>query len=137
MEENTSMRKIALWGVSALVAMSFAGAVMAADDPMAAVYGNTVTVTNAKGETSKLWIAKDGTFKGEGAKGEKFTGKWALKENNTKYCSTVDLPANAPAGTPAPKESCSEFKGSHKAGDKWEQNDAMNAKITVEIKAGM
>ena len=131
------MRKIALWGVSALVALSFTGAAMAAEDPMGSVYGNTVIVTNAKGETSKLWIAKDGTFKGESAKGEKFTGKWALKDNNTKYCSTVDLPAGAPAGTPVPKESCSEFKGSHKAGDKWEQNDAMNEKIAVEIKAGM
>ena len=131
------MRKIALWGVSALFALSFAGAAIAAEDPMATAYGNTVIVTNAKGEVSKLWIAKDGTFKGESAKGEKFTGKWALKDNNTKYCSTVDLPANAPKGTPAPKESCSEFKGSHKAGEKWEQMDAMNEKITVEIKAGM
>ena len=50
------MRKIALWGVGALVAMSIAGAAMAADDPMAGVYGNTVLVTNAKGETSKIWI---------------------------------------------------------------------------------
>ncbi|MEQ1864225.1 MAG: hypothetical protein ABL996_06180 [Micropepsaceae bacterium] len=131
------MSKIALWGVGALVAMSISGSVMAADDPMTGVYGNTVTVTNAKGETSKLWIKNDGTFSGESAKGEKFTGKWALKDNNKQYCSTVDLPANAPAGTPAPKESCSEFSGGHKAGEKWEQKDAAGEKITVEIKAGM
>jgi hypothetical protein len=130
------MRKIALWGVGALLAAGVAGAAMAADDAMAPVYDNTVIVTNAKGEASKLWIAKDGTFKGESAKGEKFTGKWALKDNNKQYCSTVDLPAGAPAGTPAPKESCSEFSGGHKAGDKWEQKDAAGEKITVEIKAG-
>ncbi|MBP6011782.1 MAG: hypothetical protein KBA31_06100 [Alphaproteobacteria bacterium] len=131
------MRKIALWGVGALVAASFAGAALAADDPMAGAYGNTVLVTNAKGETSKLWINKDGTLKGENAKGEKFTGKWALKDGNKQYCSTPDLPANAPKETPAPKEACSEFKGPHKAGDKWEQMDANNEKVTVEIKAGM
>lgn len=131
------MRKIALLGVGALVAVGLAGAAMAADDPMAGAYGNTVVVTNAKGEASKLWIAKDGTFKGETAKGEKFTGKWALKENNTKYCATADLPANAPKDTPAPKEACSEFKGPHKAGDKWDQTDAAGEKVTVEIKAGM
>jgi hypothetical protein len=131
------MRKNARWGVGALVAMSVAGAAMAADDPMASVYGNTVLVTNAKGETSKIWIAQDGTMKGEGAKGEKFTGKWALKDSNKQYCSTVDLPADAPAGTAAPKEACSEFVGGHKAGDKWEQKDAAGEKITVEIKAGM
>lgn len=130
------MRKIALWGVSALVAMSFAGAALA-DDPMAAVYGNTVVVTNAKGESSKIWIAKDGTFKGESAKGDKFTGKWTLKDNNKQYCSTVDLPAGAPAGTPAPKENCTALEAGRKAGDKWEQTDAAGAKSTVEIKAGM
>jgi len=127
------MRKIAL---GALVAMGLAGAAIAAADVMEGAYGNTVVVTNAKGEKSKLWIAKDGTFKGETAKGEKFTGKWTLKDNNTKYCATTDLPANAPKDTPAPKEACSEFKGPHKAGDKWEQKDADGQPITVEIVAG-
>jgi hypothetical protein len=130
------MRKIVLLGASALVAVGLTSAAMASD-PMEGAYGNTVLVTNAKGETSKLWIAKDGSFKGENAKGEKFTGKWALKENNTKYCATPDLPANAPKDTPAPKEACSEFKGAHKAGDKWKQKDANGEDVTVEIKAGM
>ena len=127
------MRKIALLGAAALIM----GVAIAAGDPMSGAYGNTVLVTNAKGETSKLWIAKDGTFKGEGAKGEKFTGKWSLKDNNTKYCSIVDMPANAPADAPKPTEQCSEFKGAHNPGDKWDQMDAMNQKVTVEIKAGM
>lgn len=127
------MRKIAL---SAVLAFGLAGAAIASDDPMAGAYGNTVLVTNAAGETTKLWIAKDGTYKFETAKGEKGTGKWSLKDNNTKYCSTPDLPAAAPKGTPAPKESCSEFKGAHKAGDKWTQKDADGKDITVEIKAG-
>ena len=128
------MRKIAL---GALVALGLAGAAIAADDPMDGAYGNTVIVTNAKGEKSKIWINKDGTFTGENAKGEKFSGKWVLKDNNTKYCATADLPADAPKDTPAPKEACSEFKGPHKAGDKWEQNDANNEKVTVEIVAGV
>jgi hypothetical protein len=127
------MRKIAL---GAVIALGLAGAAIAAADPMEGAYGNTVIVTNAKGEKTKLWIAKDGTFKGENAKGEKFTGKWTLKDNNTKYCSTADLPANAPKDTPAPKEACSEFKGPHKAGDKWTQKDADGADVTVEIVAG-
>jgi hypothetical protein len=130
------MRKIALWAAGALLALGFAGAAIAADDVMAGAYGNTVIVTNAKGESYKLWIAKDGTWKSESAKGEKGSGKWALKDNNTKYCSTANLPANAPKDTPAPKETCSEFKGAHKAGDKWDQMDSNNEKITVEIKAG-
>ena len=131
------MRKFALWGASALVAMSFANAALAEDDPMAGAYGNTVVVTNAKGESYKLWIKDDGTWASEDAKGQKGSGKWALKEDNTKYCSTPNLPADAPKDAEAPKEACSEFKGAHKAGDKWEQNDANGEKITVEIVAGM
>jgi hypothetical protein len=129
------MRNFSLLGASALVALSLAGSAMAADDPMAGAYGNTVVVTNEKGEATKLWIAKDGTFKVE-AGGKTGTGKWVLKDGNKKYCSTADLPAGAPAGTAAPKEACSDFAGAHKAGDKWQQKDADGKTVTVEIKAG-
>ena len=131
------MRNFALLGASALVAFSVAGAAVAAEDVMAGAYGNTVVITDAKGASSKLWIAKDGTFKIQAADGKSATGKWVLKDNNTKYCSTIELPKEAPAGTPAPKETCSEFKGAHKAGDKWQQNDADGKPVSVEIKAGM
>ena len=127
------MRKIALLGFSALVAAGFATAAFA--DTMAETYGNTVLATNDKGETTKLWFKADGTFAGEGAKGEKFTGKWAIKDG--KYCSIADLPPNPPANTPAPKESCGDYQGNHKVGDKWTQNDSMGKPVTVEIKAGM
>jgi hypothetical protein len=127
------MRKFALLGFSALVGLGFATAALA--DTMAETYGNTVLATNDKGETSKLWFKADGTYSGESSKGEKFTGKWAIKDG--KYCSTGDLPANAPANTPAPKEVCSEYQGNHKAGEKWTQKDNDGKPVTVEIKAGM
>jgi hypothetical protein len=127
------MRKIALLGFGALVAMGFATAALA--DTMTETYGNTVLATNDKGETTKLWFKADGTYSGQSAKGEKFTGKWAIKDG--KYCSTPDMPANPPPNTPAPKETCGDYQGNHKVGDKWTQNDSMNKPITVEIKAGM
>jgi hypothetical protein len=127
------MRKIALLGFGALVAAAFATSALA--DTMAETYGNTVLATNDKGETTKLWFKADGTYAGESAKGEKFTGKWAIK--NGKYCSTGDLPANAPAGTAAPKEMCGDYQANHKVGEKWTQNDSEGKPVTVEIKAGM
>jgi hypothetical protein len=127
------MRKIALLAFGALVASGFATAALA--DTMAETYGNTVIATNDKGEATKLWFKADGTFSGQDSKGQKFTGKWAIKDG--KYCSTADLPANAPAGTPAPKESCGDYQGNHKVGDKWTQNDSMGKPVQVEIKAGM
>ena len=127
------MRKIALLGFGALMAMGFATATLA--DTMATTYGNTVLATNDKGETTKLWFKADGTYSGESSKGEKFTGKWAIKGG--KYCSTPDLPANAPANTPAPKEACGDYQDNHKVGDKWTQNDSMGKPVAIEIKAGM
>ena len=131
------MRSIAVLSSCALLAVGFGGSSIAADDPMAGVYGNTVLVTNSKGETTKFQLDKDGTFRIETAKGEKGTGKWALKENNTKLCSTPDSPADGPKDAAPPKETCSEFTGARKAGDKWEEKDANGEKITLEVKAGM
>jgi hypothetical protein len=127
------MRKIALLGFAALVAFGFAGVALA--DTMAETYGNTVLATNDKGETSKLWFKADGTYTVEGAKGEKGSGKWAIKDG--KYCSTPNLPADAKPDTPAPKETCVEYQANHKVGDKWTQNDVDGKPVTVEIKKGM
>lgn len=127
------MRRIAILGFSALVAFGFAGAALA--DTMAETYGNTVLSTNDKNETTKIWFKADGTYSFETAKGEKGTGKWAIKAG--KYCSTPDLPATAPKDTPAPKEACIDYQDKHKAGDKWTQKDADGKTITVEIKKGM
>ncbi|MBI3675053.1 MAG: hypothetical protein HY243_00345 [Proteobacteria bacterium] len=129
------MRKIALLG--AIIAANFAVAATAADDPIGGVYGNTVVITIGTGETTKLWINTDHTFTGESSKGRKFSGKWVLKENNTKFCTTPDLPANAPKDTPAPKELCATFEAGHKVGDKWEQTQANGEKKIIEIKTGM
>ncbi len=126
------MRKLALLSV-AVAAIGFAGVAFA--DTMKEAEGNTVLVTNAKGETSKIWYKGDGTFTVEGSKGEKGSGKWAIKDG--KYCATPNLPATAPKDTPAPKEACTEYQGNHKVGDKWTQKGTDGTDVTVEIKKGM
>jgi hypothetical protein len=127
------MRKVALLTFGALVAAGLATTALA--DTMQATIGNTVLATNDKGETTKIWFKADGTYSGESAKGEKFTGHWAIKDG--KYCSIGDLPANAPPNTPKPTEMCQPYEGNHKVGDKWSQNDSAGKPITIEIKAGM
>lgn len=127
------MRKIALLAFGALVASGFATAALA--DTMAETYGNTVLATNDKNETTKLWFKADGTFTGQDSKGQKFSGKWAIKDG--KYCSIADMPPNPPKDMPAPKESCGDYQGNHKVGDKWSQNDSAGKPVAIEIKAGM
>jgi hypothetical protein len=127
------MRKVALLTFSALMAAGFATSALA--DTMQETIGNTVVATNDKGEVTKIWFKADGTYSGETAKGEKFTGHWAIKDG--KYCSIGDLPASAPPNTPKPTEMCQDYQGNHKAGDKWTQNDSAGKPITIEIKKGM
>ena len=126
------MRKLALLSV-AVAAIGFAGVAFA--DTMAETFGNTLLVTNDKGEVTKLWFKADGTYTAETAKGEKGSGKWVIKDG--KYCNTPDLPATAPKDTPAPKEACTEYQGDHKVGDKWTQKGTDGTMVTVEIKKGM
>jgi len=126
------MRKIVALGFAVMLA---AGSSTALADTMEQTYGNTVLSTNDKGETTTLWFKADGTYTGQTAKGEKFSGKWAIRDG--KYCSTPDAAPDAPAGTPAPEETCIEYQANHNVGDKWSQNDADGKPITVEIKAGM
>lgn len=128
-----AMKTFATLGLAAFAACALAGAAFA--DTMSETYGNTVISTNDKGETTKLWFKADGTYTYVTAKGDKGSGKWAIKDG--KYCGTPDLPANAPAGTPAPKESCQPYEANHKAGDKWSQKDAEGKTFNIEIKKGM
>jgi hypothetical protein len=127
------MKQLALLSMCVVALSALASAAMA--DTMDETYGNTVVITNAKGEVSKSWPKADGTFTSEGPNGEKGSGTWVIKDGKT--CSTPNLPSDAPAGTPAPVESCAEYQANHKAGDKWTQNDAEGNPVTVEIVKGM
>ena len=103
-------------------------------DPMAAVYNNTVVVTNGQGRTEKLWLSANHTFQWEGPKGQHGKGRWQLTANNTRIClSPMRTPetANESAAT-----RCAEFIGGHRAGDRWTQRNDANEQITVEVRKG-
>jgi YD repeat-containing protein len=119
------MKRI-LMGVAAL-ALSTSLAI-AADDPMAGRYGNTTTVTNAKGEVTKLQYNKDGTMAVILPDGTKGAGKWVIKDG--KLCVTAD------AGPMKDKEQCNQLVGGKKAGDSWEITMADGSKAKIAIVAG-
>jgi hypothetical protein len=122
------MRKLLLVAAAVLVAApAYAGT-------MDNTYGNTVLVTNAKGEVTTLLFEADGSYtaKGKDEKGADVTisGKWEIKDG--KYCATP----NPVEGQPAPVQNCSEYVDGKTVGDKWDQKGIENEAITVEIKAG-
>jgi hypothetical protein len=118
--------------VGALAAsVMFVGVALAMDDPMAGAYGNTVTVTNANGETTKLVIREDKSYEATLHDGAVHKGTWSLSADGTQVCFTQTEPAPAEGATPA----CGMVQPGKKAGDSWEEGEG-DQKITVSIVAG-
>ena len=126
------VRVLALAGAAVL----FAGAALA-DDPMANVYGNTITTKDrATGVSSTLMFNQDMSYTGKttGANGQpvSYTGMWMLKDGGKTICLTP----NVPAGTPnAPVPSCSPYS-SHNVGDSWSVTTDGNQTYDVSLSAG-
>lgn len=112
----------------AVACVAVSGVAFASDDVMATRYDNTTKATNAKGEVTKLWYAKDGTFTGD-ANGTAIKGTWALKDNTV--CLTQTEPAPA---ADAPTNMCNPI-AAHAVGDAWEIGEG-DAKIKLELLAG-
>jgi hypothetical protein len=126
------IRMLALAGA----AMLFAGAALA-DDPMANVYGNTITTKDrATGMSSTLMFNQDMSYTGKmtGANGQavSYTGTWMLKDGGKTICLTP----NVPAGTPnAPPPSCSPLS-THNVGDSWTVTTDGSQTYDVSLTAG-
>lgn len=110
-------------GLAAAVALS----ATAYADVMASRYGNTVTITDAKGGVMKLMYDQDGKMSVVLPDGTKSTGKWALKDG--KLCITAD------AGPTAGKEQCNAV-AEHKVGDEWDVPMADGTKAKAKLVAG-
>jgi hypothetical protein len=126
------VRVLALAGA----AMLFAGAALA-DDPMANVYGNTVTTKDrATGVSSSLMFNQDMSYTGKtmGPNGQpvSYTGTWMLKDGGKTICLSPNVPAGAPN---APAPSCSPLSP-HNVGDSWSVTTDGNQTFDVMLTAG-
>jgi hypothetical protein len=123
------MKKVALSVAFALIA----GAAIAADDPMMNTYENTVQVTNAKGEVSKMHFNADKSYTSMAADGQTVKGTWELAADQSQICYTQMEPAPAPD---AQQPACAPFLGKKDVGAKWEQAGTTGETVTVELLGG-
>jgi hypothetical protein len=119
--------KYAWMAIVALVAMS--GAALAADDPMADTYTNTVVATDANGAKTMIYYSADGSYTGVAADGVKIGGTWKLEADKICYNRTT------------PPERAAQFCGSdggasHHIGDTWKQDLTDGRKMTMTIVKG-
>lgn len=121
------MKRILAGMVVAALGVSMA---VAADDPMAGRYGNTVVTTSADGkEAGRSYYNADGTFSRKTAAGE-IKGTWKL--DGDKLCLTQTEPA-PPAGAPA---TCIPANGGKKVGDSWDVTLPDGTKLKATLQQG-
>jgi hypothetical protein len=60
---------------SLLAAPAFA----ATEKDLAPAFRNTIVSTYPSGRSAKLWLNRDGSYTGQGAKGGRTAGKWSIK----------------------------------------------------------
>jgi hypothetical protein len=123
------MKKVALSVAFALIA----GVAVAQDDPMVNTYDNTVQVTNAKGEVSKLHFNADKSYVTMAADGATVKGIWELAADQSQICYTQTDPAPAPD---AKQPACAPFLGKKDVGAKWEQAGTTGETVSVELVGG-
>jgi len=94
-------------------------------NPMASLFGNTLTVVGPEG-TTVLWYKPDNTFTGIDEKSVRISGTWQYAAD--ELCSFVT--------TPVPKEKHCGRLGPHSVGDKWEATRPNGAKVHLSLTAG-
>ena len=104
---------------------------LAADDPMASRYGNTLVIKGADGkEVIRLYYDQGGALSTKSADGKTTKGVWKL--DGDKICVTQ----TEPAPPPEMKPQCTPFTGAHKVGDTWEVTRPDGTKLTATLQQG-
>ena len=97
-----------------------------ADDPMASIYGNTLSVVYPDGAEVRLHVNENQTYHGILPDGSQITGVWEM--SGTELCFTRQQPApQAPA--------CDPFEGKQ-VGDTWQGTGLNDAPVTLTLVEG-
>ena len=100
-----------------------------AEEPLAAFFGNTLVVKDAKGER-KMWYRPDHTFTGVDQTGQKTAGSWEIKDNQLCMART-EPPPEAGHGN-----HCRPVPAGKKVGDSWEGTNREGQPVSFKLVAG-
>ena len=115
----------------AFAAVGFSVA-LAADDPMASRYGNTLVIKGADGkEVIRLYYDQGGALSTKTPDGKTTKATW--KMDGEKICVTQTDPAPPPE---MPSPQCTPFTGSHNVGESWDVTRPNGMKVTATLQQG-
>jgi hypothetical protein len=115
----------------ALVAFGYSIA-LAADDPMASRYGNTLVIKGADGkEIIRLYYDQGGALSTKMADGKTTKGTWKLEGDKICVSQTEPAPEKPEMAT-----QCTPFTGARKVGETWEVTRPDGTKLTATLQQG-
>ena len=92
-----------------------------------AVFSNTVVSTYPDGRTAKLWLERDGVYRGMGRRGKPSSGRWTLK--GEQICLKQMRPF------PAPFSYCTPLRQGE-VGTEWAGKAVTGEAVTIKLVAG-
>jgi hypothetical protein len=113
--------------VAAALALMSAEPILAASDPMAGRYGNTVRITNKEGKITRIYYNPDKSVTVMRPDGNVITGTWAIEGAELCVSASVMLMS---------VKRCLPFVPDKKPGDTWTQKGPDGEDVTVTIVAG-
>jgi hypothetical protein len=119
------MMRIVWFGLIACVAA--AGAWAAGADPMQGRYGNTVRITNAAGQITRIYYNVDKSVTVMRPDGAVISGSWEIEGAELCVSASVMLMS---------VRRCSPFVPDKKPGDSWTQKGPDGDEVTIAIVAG-
>lgn len=92
-----------------------------------AAFSNTVVSTYPDGRTAKLWLERNGTYRGQGRRGKPSSGKWTIK--GEQICLRQSRPF------PAPFNYCTAVKQGE-VGSEWAGKAVTGEAVKIKLVSG-
>ena len=94
-------------------------------------FGNTISIVNASGQETLVWLNEDGTYESKLPDGRSHTGVWSL--DGDLICFRVTEPKADAGGPPV----CGSLIANRQPGDQWESMVGDGAVVTVTLRKGI
>ncbi len=113
------------------VLLSYAVQSASENELVGGAFGNTISIVNASGQETLVWLNEDGTYESKLPDGRSHKGVWSLEGD--LICFKVTEPKKAAEGPPI----CGSLIANRQPGDQWESMVADGSVVTVTLRKGI
>ena len=113
------------------ILLSFAVQSASESELVGGAFGNTISIVNASGQETLVWLNEDGTYESKLPDGRSHKGIWSLEGD--LICFKVTEPKRDAGGPPI----CGSLITNRQPGDQWESVVGDGSVVTVTLRKGI